>query len=450
MNKYDFTLSPAYSIWNGVAISEQNGCTISFMTADLKNKILCERLKNAFFKHVSYVLTQKDCPASFRRIPKVEFIEGSREEIRELLISEEQSAGILIFDKVIWKAKEKNISEIHIFSDSVFFKESGKLIKQFHLNKADAKNFENRLLELSGVTSVNYRLPQTKSFIYGSADSTYIEVSTIPTIIDGENQNCSNYTLRIIDFSNLPVKADDFGFTEEQLTQIHTFSQESPKLTVICERNNPLRKELISSLLLSIKTQNENNLKIISTEKTPSYFIPGVIYADHQNIRSKDEFDFYLSIFRQNPDIIIVGDILDKKTYLFCLAALKRGISILSSVPSINLDTMILDFDMLGIPLQEIFSYDNNFICVEKNPESENQKILIDLAVSKALETKLPPEYNYNSYLLHYTNYSQILSENMKMIFDRKRSSLIPGKNISDTVQPVFQSKTRTEEINEA
>ena len=57
---YDFKLTPAYCLYNGVGVSSQNGSSIKFLIQDSDNFLLKERLKRAFENYLELIERQKD------------------------------------------------------------------------------------------------------------------------------------------------------------------------------------------------------------------------------------------------------------------------------------------------------------------------------------------------------------------------------------------------------
>ena len=82
-SRFKFVLTPAYCLFNGVAVLEQNGASISFLIENEQNEILKARLKRAFENHLGMIRKLKDCPEIYRRIPAVEFMAGNRSQLRK-------------------------------------------------------------------------------------------------------------------------------------------------------------------------------------------------------------------------------------------------------------------------------------------------------------------------------------------------------------------------------
>lgn len=456
MEKYDFKLTPAYCIWNGVAIKEQNGCTIKFVVTNPQNTYFCERVKNSFIKHITYVISQKDSPERYRRIPSVEFIQGTQNDIRECIRREyspdghfhkkedETPEGLLIFDEIIENAVKNKITQIHIYDNKVFFKDELSFREYFFLTDNEMFHLGERIRELITPQGHFQNYQQNGFFLYGREKSVFMEASILQTINKEKGGKSSSITLQLLNMKQLPEKTEKIGFTENQMEVITAYNSQKPVFISIADEFQKDRTRILSSILYEIKKRNERNIKIISIEKSPSHFIPGIIYSDINGSKQKDDLELFQNIFKQLPNYIVTGDIFEKRTFLFCMSALKRGINIIATFPTKNIETLVSDLKMIGIPKAELFAFNNCFITKENNPEAENQKYLIDVALFESAQKKLNSKFDYKRHLLHYTNYHQILSENLRFSFMRKEKQ----KNIRPF--PFIQHKTAKEIKNEA
>ncbi|MCQ2591574.1 MAG: hypothetical protein MJ188_02220 [Treponema sp.] len=92
MEKYSFTLSPAYSTYKIVAVLQQDGASIRFVMQKRKDTRTKTKLRKAFLDYLDYVKKQEDCPENFKHQPEVEFVYVSREQIKYYLAKSKQNA----------------------------------------------------------------------------------------------------------------------------------------------------------------------------------------------------------------------------------------------------------------------------------------------------------------------------------------------------------------------
>ena len=64
MKNYEFRLTPAYCLYNGIAVKNQKGSEICFALENQENELLKQRITKAFSHYLEYVKGQKDCPGA--------------------------------------------------------------------------------------------------------------------------------------------------------------------------------------------------------------------------------------------------------------------------------------------------------------------------------------------------------------------------------------------------
>ena len=82
-SRFEFRLTPAYCLYNGAAVLEQEGASIRFLIENEEDSLLKDRLTRAFQTHLERILKMKECPESFRRLPSIDFVGGNRNQLRK-------------------------------------------------------------------------------------------------------------------------------------------------------------------------------------------------------------------------------------------------------------------------------------------------------------------------------------------------------------------------------
>ena len=155
MNEFGFKLTPAYCLYNGVAVLQQEGTYIRFLIENDTDELLKARLKRSFENHIEMITKKKNCPEEYRRIIDVHFESGTRSRLRKCVMelykadsqsvrqaAEEQvekntkeAAAVLLLDSIISEARSKNATDIHIEENCIRFRISGRLEKQLEIKK---------------------------------------------------------------------------------------------------------------------------------------------------------------------------------------------------------------------------------------------------------------------------------------------------------------------------
>ena len=95
MRNYEFKLTPAYCLYNGIAVKKQQGSRICFLSENPDDKQLRSRVTKAFKNYLEYVNRQEDCPEIYKHNPSIQFVMGNRSELRmqvSQLYSQKESA----------------------------------------------------------------------------------------------------------------------------------------------------------------------------------------------------------------------------------------------------------------------------------------------------------------------------------------------------------------------
>lgn len=85
MEKYRFKLTPAFCLYNGVAVIEQKGSQIKFIMENIDDDYLRHRLEKSFKNFLENLACQEDCPKKYKRIPRVIFEWGTRSQVKSAL-----------------------------------------------------------------------------------------------------------------------------------------------------------------------------------------------------------------------------------------------------------------------------------------------------------------------------------------------------------------------------
>ena len=187
-SNYDFCLTPAYCLYNGAAVLEQNGAYIKFLVEDKSNTLLCGRLSRAFENHVANVRHFKDCPETFQRLIKIDFVNGSRSQVKKCLLklykatdtdslsdaklaaeqNEREAAAVILLDSILNEARLRKASDIHIEKNCVRLRINGLLEEMMELQHEKSLELIQRIKLLAGMNVIENRKCQDGSFIYGN------------------------------------------------------------------------------------------------------------------------------------------------------------------------------------------------------------------------------------------------------------------------------------------
>ncbi len=233
-----------------------------------------------------------------------------------------------LFDVVMMQAISDRASDIHFEPDDkslrVRFRIDGFLYETFLLPKTVHPAITARIKILAEMDITETRAPQDGNFnVRMDSRGFDIRVSTFPTIY-GEN-----VVLRILDQTSPLLTLEDLGFSEEMLAQ---FKQLLRKTTGMILVTGPTGSGKTTTLYGSLNLINSVDKNIITIEDPVEYRL-SLIRQTQINPKAGITFATGLrSILRQDPDVIMVGEIRDLETAEIAIQAALTGHLVLSTL----------------------------------------------------------------------------------------------------------------------
>jgi general secretion pathway protein E len=318
----------------------------------------------------------------------LEFIRNSQD-----LLSNEASAPIIkLVNSLFFQAIKKGASDIHIETGErkgeVRLRIDGALKKHIDLEKSVIGLVINRIKVISNLDISEKRVPQDGRTQVSIAGKTLdVRVSVLPTYY-GER-----VVMRILMQSDSIPTLEDLGFRKELTEQFYKFLNHSHGMILVTGPTGSGKSTTLHSFLQHIATPDKN---IITVEDPVEY------NADNINqiqVNTKVGLTFasgLRSILRQDPDVIMIGEIRDSETAEIALQSALTGHLLLSTLHTNDatssltrlMDMGIADYllssTLLGVLAQRL----TRELCKEcKEPT------VIEPTISK--ELNLPIDGNY-------------------------------------------------------
>jgi len=240
----------------------------------------------------------------------------------------EQPPVVRLVNSIISQAVREGASDIHISPEAkivnVRFRIDGKLHGVPSPPKSMILSIVSRVKILANMDIANFRIPQDGRFTVKLGNKYInIRVSTIPTIY-GEN-----LVMRILDTSAGVASLDQLGLTDEDMGKIEAII-ERPYGMILS--TGPTGSGKSTSLFSIIKKVNKPEIHSITLEDPVEYKMDKVRQIQ-LNIKAGMTFASGLrSILRQDPDVILVGEIRDSETASIAVQAALTGHRLLSTL----------------------------------------------------------------------------------------------------------------------
>ena len=296
----------------------------------LLNKISFDTLYNKFIelkadKQMSDIAkSQESAVAEEDNISIVEFLKTSA----DIMTSEESAPIIKFVNSLFYQAIKKKSSDIHIelheFKGDVRFRIDGILSKHIELDKNIMSLVISRIKVISNLDISEKRVPQDgRTSIKISGKTLDIRVSVLPTFY-GER-----VVMRILMQSEDIPSFQSLGISDEITNKISKLTQYSHGMILVTGPTGSGKSTTLHSLLQTIEDPSKN---IMTVEDPVEYKSDSI---NQIQVNSKVGLTFasgLRSILRQDPDVIMVGEIRDQETSSIAIQAALTGHMVFSTL----------------------------------------------------------------------------------------------------------------------
>jgi type IV pilus assembly protein PilB len=259
-------------------------------------------------------------------VDQVEVVEEPREEITAM---EVDAPIVRLVNGILIKAVKLGVSDIHIEpyekSFRVRYRIDGVLRKAMGLPLKIRNAVISRIKIMAQLDIAERRLPQDGriKMKIGRTKEMDFRVSVVPTLW-GEK-----VVLRLLDKSSLQLDMTKLGFEENQLKQFKAAIYRPYGMVLVTGPTGSGKTTTLYSALAELNKETDN---IMTAEDPVEYNLPGINQVQmHEEIGLN--FATALRAFlRQDPDIIMVGEIRDFETAEIAIKAALTGHLVLSTV----------------------------------------------------------------------------------------------------------------------
>jgi len=252
---------------------------------------------------------------------------------------------VRLVNLIITQAVKERASDIHLEPTEkelvVRYRVDGRLRQMMTTPKNTQPAIISRIKIISGMNIAEKRIPQDGR-IQMRVDGVPIDlrVSSVPTVF-GEK-----IVMRILFKNNVLVKMDKLGFLPETLEKFRSVYRNPHGIILVTGPTGSGKSTTLSAVLNELNSPEEN---IMTVEDPVEYQIPGINQVQ-VNVKAGLTFASALRAFlRQDPDIIMVGEIRDKETAQIATQAALTGHLVLSTLHTNDAPssiTRLIDMDI--------------------------------------------------------------------------------------------------------
>lgn len=319
------------------AISFQTGLSIQFQLIP-ENK-LNELLEKYYRPNILY----SQLETTLAKIPTIE------EPTEQDEFTDEPVTDFV--NKLILDAIQKNISDIHLEPYEKFcrirFRRDGLLYEATRIPTHLATRVCLRLKIMAQLNISERRLPQDGRMKWREKIKKDIRINCCPTLF-GEK-----IVLRILDATILHLDSHSLGMTTTQLSQFLTALKKPQGLILV---TGPTGSGKTTTLYSAMHYLNQIEYNICSAEDPVEIEMPGINQI-HINPKIGLNFSAALRAFlRQDPDVIMLGEIRDTETAQIAMQAAQTGHLVLSTLHTNNAVETIMRLRSMQIEAYQVIN----------------------------------------------------------------------------------------------
>ena len=376
-----------------------------------------------------------------------EITEGMKEEtVKDLEISAERPAVIRIVNSMIMEAMNENASDIHIEPEEKKLMTRFRVDGMLHEASSPPKHLQaaiiSRIKIMSNLNIAERRKPQDGRFsVRMHGKEVDVRVSCIPTI-HGEN-----IVLRLLDVSSALLNLTDLGFSEE-VTKAYDALIHRPNGIILV--TGPTGSGKTTSLYASLNKINTEEKNIITIEDPVEYRLPGIRQIQ-VNPKVNLVFSTGLrSILRQDPDIIMVGEMRDFETAEVAIQAALTGHLVFSTLHTndaagaitrmvdMGIKPFLVASSIIGILAQRLVRK----VCVKcKQEYKPTEKVLKSIGIDPSQAGRMEFARGKGCKLCGHTGYRGRVGLGELLVVDDEIRDLILAKVASHELEAKAVSK---------
>ncbi len=303
------------------------------------------------------------------------------EEVKDELTAE-AAPIIKLVNGILTKAVKLGASDIHVEpyekSFRVRYRQDGALYVSLNLPIQIKNALTSRFKILSNLNIAERRVPQDGriKMRLGKNRSVDFRVSILPTLF-GES-----IVLRILDKGNLNVDLTKLGFTVEGFAKFQKAIKQPFGLILV---TGPTGSGKTTTLYSAINSLNSVDTKILTAEDPVEFNFPGINQVLVRNEVGMTFAAALKSFLRQDPEIILVGEIRDAETAEIAIKAAMTGHLVFSTLHTNDCPSTVGRIIDIGIPGYMVSSALTMVVaqrllrricanCIEEDPNAKKDK----------------------------------------------------------------------------
>ncbi len=256
-----------------------------------------------------------------------------------------EGPAVRVLDELLKKALAQQASDIHFESGDGTFRIRFRIDGVLRLTDAVPRQLRDALISrlkvLARMDIAEKRLPQDGRFQFTSGNDTVdLRVSSLPTV-HGEK-----IVVRILNFNLLRPSLEDLGYERDDQTLLLAAITRPHGMVLL---TGPTGSGKTLSLYSCLDALNRLDINISTVEDPSEIMVPGI---NQVNINERAGLTFATTLralLRQDPDVLMVGEIRDVETAEIAIQAAQTGHVVLSTLHTNDAPSTLARLGHMGI-----------------------------------------------------------------------------------------------------
>lgn len=249
-------------------------------------------------------------------------------------------------EDLIGEARNLKSSDIHIEAYEntcrVRLRIDGLLVERYRLEKEDYPALINKIKIMANLDIAEKRLPQDGRIHYHGKSATFdIRVSVLPAL------NGEKAVLRLLNNNAIEIDLTTLGLSELDLNNYMEGVKRPNGLMLI---SGPTGSGKTTTLYATLKLLNKETRNVLTIEDPIEYTLPGINQVQLRESIGLTFASALRTFLRQDPDVIMVGEIRDIETANMAIRAAMTGHLVLSTIHTNSAWGTISRLIDMGIP----------------------------------------------------------------------------------------------------
>src|SRR5262245_1782876 len=324
--------------------------TLAFATGRRVRLELAET--DAITAKIDDVYRTDDATRAPEQVLEVQHLDNSAESAPPMPNEEQGEASSIthLVDELLAGGIAARASDIHIEPEEqgigVRHRVDGVLALARTLPRAVGPALVSRIKILSGLDIADRLRPQDgRARVAVNGVAVDLRVSTLPA------SHGEKVVIRVLDGRSTVPTLDGMGFHPEELERVERLLQSREGLILV---TGPTGSGKTTTLYAALRRLKERGVNIVTVEDPIEYRLPGIVQVQ-VNERAGLTFAAALrSIMRQDPDVLLIGEIRDRETAEIAIQASLTGHLVLSTLHTNDAPSAITRLIDIGIASYKI------------------------------------------------------------------------------------------------